>query len=250
LFARQTGQDMQYTAQLVENGQFANAARQFFAEGGRGLNVTIPFKLDAFAFADQHTPRALKAGAVNTLALQNDQILGDNTDGVGLVTDLLHNLKQPITQKRVLVLGAGGAVRGVLQPLLDQNPAFLLLANRTASKAAQLATAFSEYSCLDSSGLDQLTGQSPFDLIINGTATSLQGEMPSLPDNLITHNSFCYDMMYSIEPTPFMRWASAHQASNQDGLGMLVEQAAAAFTLWRGVTPDTGPVIEQLRKGL
>jgi len=250
-FASQTGQDLSYHKQQVALGGFAEAADAFFAAGGKGLNVTVPFKQDAYSYAARLSPRARHAGAVNTLALQEDgTILGDNTDGVGMVRDILNNLGWEIRSKKVLVLGAGGAVRGVLEPLLEQLPQHVVIANRTIDKALQLAKGFAEMGYLLGCGFDMLAGQQ-FDLVINGTSASLSGELPPLPSDLLTADGHCYDLMYGAAPTPFINWARQHGArAASDGLGMLVEQAAESFKLWRGVSPQTAPVIASLRQSL
>ncbi len=250
-FASQTGQDLSYHKQQVALGGFAEAADAFFAAGGKGLNVTVPFKQDAYSYAARLSPRARHAGAVNTLALQEDgTILGDNTDGVGMVRDILNNLGWEIRSKKVLVLGAGGAVRGVLEPLLEQLPQHVVIANRTIDKALQLAKGFAEMGYLLGCGFDMLEGQQ-FDLVINGTSASLSGELPPLPSDLLTADGHCYDLMYGAALTPFINWARQHGArAASDGLGMLVEQAAESFKLWRGVSPQTAPVIASLRQSL
>ncbi|TNF06785.1 MAG: shikimate dehydrogenase [Gammaproteobacteria bacterium] len=250
-FAAQTGQDMVYSKQLVALDGFSEAADAFFAAGGKGLNITVPFKQDAYSYAARLTSRARHAGAVNTLALKEDgTLLGDNTDGAGMVHDILENLGWQVRGKKVLVLGAGGAVRGVLEPLLEQLPQHVVIANRTIDKALQLARGFAEMGYLLGCGFDMLEGQQ-FDLVINGTSASLSGELPPLPDDLLTADGHCYDMMYAAQPTPFLIWARQHGARVvSDGLGMLVEQAAESFKLWRGVQPDTKLVISQLRDNL
>lgn len=247
-FASQCAQSLTYRAVLVEPGGFAAAARAFFDGGGKGLNVTVPFKEEAYTFADEVSGRARVAGAVNTLARRDDGgTFGDNTDGVGLVRDMVANLGWQVRGKHTLVLGAGGAVRGVLEPLLREQPASLLIANRTAARAGELAAAFSGFGALAGGGFDALHGRS-FDLVINGTSASLEGALPPLPDTLLNEKSCCYDMMYAAEPTPFMRWAAQHTAwAVADGLGMLVEQAAESFYIWRGLRPQTGPVLAELR---
>jgi len=247
-FAAQTGQDISYERQLVDINGFATAADRFFADGGRGLNITLPFKLDAYDYADELTPRARRAGAVNTLARQNSGIiLGDNTDGAGMVRDMLINLRWPLAGKRILVLGAGGAVRGVLEPLLQQQPASITIANRTEAKAVALAKAFVDLGAVTGCGFGELAGHQ-FDAIINGTSASLSGDLPPLPETVVTPVTCCYDMMYGNEPTVFLRWAKTLGATMRaDGLGMLVEQAAESFRLWRGVSPDTNAVIAYLR---
>lgn len=251
-FAEQTGQDLSYSKQLVAEDGFEAAANEFFANGGKGLNITVPFKQDAYAYVARTTPRARRAGAVNTLTLEADgTILGDTTDGVGLVGDIVHNLGLEIRHKKVLILGAGGAVRGVLEPLLEQQPQHVVIANRTVDKALQLAKGFGEFGYLLGCGFDML-GEQQFDLVINGTSASLQGDLPPLPDSLIDPDvgTACYDMLYGAEPTPFMQWAAERGALVSDGLGMLVGQAAESFGLWRGVRPETAPVIANLRDQL
>lgn len=250
-FAEQTGQSLHYRAHKVEVGRFADAAGQFFKNGGKGLNITVPFKLDAFDFADELSGRARRAGAVNTLALGDDQrIYGDNTDGVGMVRDIKDNLGWDLHDRRILILGAGGAVRGILGPLLKQNPTQVMVANRTAEKAQALAELFAERGQVSGGGYDALDGRQ-FDLIINGTSASMSGDLPPLPGQLLSNEGCAYDMMYGADPTPFMRWAAAETAwAVSDGLGMLVEQAAESFCIWRGVRPDTKPVIELIRQSL
>lgn len=249
-FAEQTAQDMNYTKQLVAEGEFEQAATNFFQKGGKGLNITAPFKLDAYNFATQLTPRAQRAGAVNTLALQNDgTILGDNTDGIGMIHDM-HNLGWTLQDKRVLVLGAGGAVRGILQPLLEQNPKQVLIANRTFNKAEQLAKGFQDSGDTQAATFEQLVGQQ-FDIVINGTSSSLHEETLPLPDELLSEGACCYDLTYSAEPTLFLRWAHEHGSAHMaDGVGMLVGQAAEAFYVWRNIRPEVMPVINTLRRQL
>lgn len=245
-FAEQTGQSLVYEKILVELAAFDEDASGFFALGGKGLNVTVPFKEQAFRFADVLTDRARLAGAVNTLALQNDgTVLGDNTDGAGLVADLRAQ-NWPLADQRILILGAGGAVRGIVGPLLEQKPASLLIANRTLAKAVAIAEAFPA-TAVEVSGYAELNGH--FDLVINGTSASLADELPPLPPRLLGAQSAAYDLMYSAGPTAFLRWAAEQGAERwSDGLGMLVEQAAEAFYLWRGVRPNTSPVVEKLRQ--
>lgn len=244
-FARQTGQDIRYERILGERGRFADAVAAFRAAGGCGLNVTVPFKEDAYRLCDRLSPRAEAAGAVNTLAWRDDGLAGDNTDGIGLVRDLGCNHRFALAGARVLLLGAGGAVRGVLRPLLDEGPARLVIANRTASRAQDLAAATA--GAVEGCGLDALAGQS-FDLIVNGTAAGLSAQVPAIPDDCLAPGGWTYDMLYGNAPTAFVAWGRQHGAARAlDGLGMLVEQAAAAFALWRGVEPDTAPVIAALR---
>lgn len=246
-FAEQTGEDLFYKAILAPLDGFDAEVKRFMAHGGQGLNVTVPFKENAYRLADELTPRARRARAVNTLKrLENGRLLADNTDGAGLVRDLTVNNGVAIKGKRVLLLGAGGAVRGVLQPLLEQQPTEIVIANRTISKAEDLASDFSDLGQLSGQGFADLEGV--FDIIINGTSASLAGELPPLPDGLLNAKTVCYDMMYSTQTTVFNAWATRQGALKAiDGLGMLVEQAAEAFTLWRGVRPDTTRVMLELR---
>lgn len=249
-FARQCGIALEYRAIEVESGSFARAVEEFRAAGGQGLNITVPFKLEAYQLADERSARAELAGAVNTLKFESSgTVYGDNTDGVGLVRDLATNHAIALKGKRVLVLGAGGAVRGILGPLLQQGIGSVVIANRTVSKATELAHAFAAHGDVSSCGFDVLHGQR-FDIVINGTAASLRAEVPPLPDELFAGQAVAYDLMYGDQPMPFMIWAREHSAARvTDGLGMLVEQAAESFLLWHGVRPQTGPVIEHLRQG-
>jgi shikimate dehydrogenase len=250
-FAKQTHQTLQYDAILVDTqeGEFAKAVKNFQKAGGKGLNITVPFKQVAWALAEKRTDRAECAGAVNTLLFDGQgRCIGENTDGIGLVYDLTQNHGCQIDGQRVLILGAGGAVRGLLRPLLElTNPTECVIANRTISKAENLASLFSSYGKISASSYDALQSQS-FDLIINGTSASLQGQSLPLPDGLVAKEGWCYDLMYANTATIFMQWAQQQGAAHVlDGLGMLVEQAAVSFHLWRGVRPDTAPVIRQLR---
>lgn len=251
MFAQQCAQELQYRAVRVELDGFRKAANAFFEGGGSGLNITVPFKHEAFDYANRLSDRAMRAGAVNTLSLAQDgTIEGDNTDGIGLVRDMIANLGWAVQGLRVLILGAGGAVRGVLEPLLRERPRELLIVNRTPEKAQQLVEEFSDIAPLEG-GAYSLIGERQFDVIINATSAGLSGEMPELPSSLLTERSCCYDMVYSAEPTPFMRWAAHHAAwAVADGLGMLVEQAAQSFYIWRRVRPETRPVIHQLREAM
>ena len=246
-FAQQTSQALTYEAICAPVDKFEESAVAFLQDGGKGLNVTVPFKEDAWKIAEIRSERAQLAGAVNTLYLNDQgQLCGENTDGVGMVRDIQDNHGYQIAAKRVLILGAGGAVRGVIKPVLDQNPCEVVIANRTLSKAETLADLFAPYGHVGASSFETLEG--PFDLIINGTAASLQGEMPALPEGMVHTGSWCYDMMYGANQTPFNHWAEQQGAAQQlDGLGMLVEQAAESFYIWRGVRPDTAGLINQLR---
>ena len=245
-FAAQTGQALRYEARLAPADDFAGAVAAFVRDGGRGANVTVPFKEDAYRLATRRTPRADQAGAVNLLTFAEGEIVGDNSDGAGLLRDLETNLGCPLAGRRVLLLGAGGAARGALGPLLAAHPARLSIANRTPAKAVALATSFAAYGPVSGLSLAELPGHR-FDLIINATAASLAGELPPLPDGLITPGGMAYDMMYG-RATPFLTWAQSQGAGRcADGLGMLVEQAAEAFFAWRGVRPDTASVLGELR---
>ncbi|HPT49392.1 MAG TPA: shikimate dehydrogenase [Accumulibacter sp.] len=246
-FAAQCGQAIDYRPLLAPLDGFADSVAAFVAGGGRGANVTVPFKEEAYRLATRLTARAERAGAVNTLVFDGQAILGDNTDGAGLLRDLTLNLTYPLAGRRILLLGAGGAARGVLAPLLDAAPDVLTIANRTATRARGLAHDFAAHGTVVGGGYDELAGQS-FDLVINATAASLGGELPPLPGGVFHAGSLAYDMMYGQGDTPFLAFARRQGAARlADGLGMLVEQAAEAFRVWRGVHPDTAPVIAMLR---
>lgn len=250
LFAAQTGQDLSYEALLAPVDGFAAALRGFAAAAGRGANVTVPFKEEAFRLADRLTPRAQRAGAVNTLVLDATGILGDNTDGAGLVRDIEVNLGCALAGRRVLLLGAGGAARGVLAPLLERGPVGLTIANRSPDKARTLAAEFADLAALTPCALDELAGMA-FDVVVNATSASLAGAQLSLPATVFTAGCLAYDMMYCRGETPFLAQARSQGAGRlADGLGMLVEQAAEAFALWRGVRPATAPVLAALRAQL
>lgn len=250
LFAKQTSQRLDYTAIHVDTGGFRQAIGNFQAAGGKGLNITVPFKQEAFELSDNCSERAKRAGSVNTLKFQNNKITGDNTDGIGLVTDLKNNLNIGIQDKNILIMGAGGATRGIICPLLFENPHSLFIANRSLDKAETLLALFSDQGNVAVGSYNALEDKQ-FDIVINATAASLHGELAPLPDNILTPNAVCYDLMYSIDPTLFMIWATKnHAALVSDGLGMLVEQAAESFLIWRGVHPETKPVISFLRNEL
>jgi shikimate dehydrogenase len=249
-FARQTGQNIHYHAILVAEGKFPDALAAFQAQGGKGLNITVPFKHDAWEVADHLSEKAKRAHAVNTLWFDNNgKRHGDTTDGVGLIRDLVNNHGISLAGETVLVLGAGGAVRGILDPLFDQNPARVVIVNRTLTRAEGLADAFSDRGVVTACSYEDLSGQQ-FRFVINGTAASLHGEVPPLPDDLLGKDAFCYDLMYANTDTVFIEWAQSHGTVRaHDGLGMLVEQAAESFFIWRGIRPETAPVIDMLRKG-
>ena len=250
-FARATGDDIAYDRILAPLDGFDAAVAQFAAAGGRGLNVTMPFKLEAYALASTLSERARVAGAVNTLRLDPGGWHGDNTDGVGVTRDLVQNLGVSIAGRDVLILGAGGAARGILAPLLWQKPRTLTVANRTVDKAVTLAADFVAYGEVRAASAAALEGRS-FDVVIHATGASVTGEAaPAWPVTIFAPGSFAYDLSYADEPTAFIRWARAHGAAGTaDGLGMLVEQAAESFFVWRRVRPDTRPVLASLRASL
>jgi shikimate dehydrogenase len=244
-FARQTGQHLIYAALLAPADGFREVMEAFRAGGGLGMNVTIPFKQQAFEASTQLSERARQARAVNTLRFIEEEIVGDNTDGAGLKADLTRNLGLDLAGRRILVMGAGGAVRGVLPALLEAGPSHLFIANRTAERAVALADELSAPGPVAGGGYDAI-GRQSFDLVLNGTAASLAKELPPLPGTVFATGALAYDMMYGRD-TPFLAFARRHGARTSDGLGMLVEQAAEAFWVWRGVRPVTAPVIAMLR---
>ena len=249
-FAAEFDEPVAYEALLVDPGGFRYAVERFRDEGGRGLNVTIPFKEEAFGLADQRARRAERAGAVNTLWFDGESVCGDNTDGVGLVRDLTRNLGVDLEARSVLLLGAGGAARGVIGPLLDERPQRVVIANRTSSRAEDLARQFESQGPVSASGFDALPAGG-FDVVVNATAASLSGDLPPLPRGTLRAGGVTYDTAYAARPTPFVKWGEGEGASiASDGLGMLVEQAAESFRIWREREPQTGPVIAALRAEL
>jgi shikimate dehydrogenase len=249
-FAKATGQDIEYTAIESTRERFADDVRAFRASGGRGMNVTTPFKLQAFELADTRSERALQAGAANTLCFEGDRIIAENFDGVGLVTDIQRNLGFSLAGRRILMLGAGGAVRGALMPVLAEHPAELVIANRHAGAATALAAALAPAAVTQTvvrgCGFDEI-GSRAFDLVINGTSASLGGELPAIDPRAFAATAMAYEMVYGRGLTPFLKLAqNAGVARLADGIGMLVEQAAEAFLRWRGVRPETRAVIAQL----
>jgi shikimate dehydrogenase len=249
LFAQQTNQNLTYGRIDAAPGTFEREAGAFFQTGGKGLNVTVPHKQAAAMFARYRTPRAEIAGAVNTLIAQPDGILGDNTDGAGLVTDLTRNLGFDIANTRILLLGAGGAARGVLGPLLAAAPEYVEIANRSEQRALDLAKEFGPLGNVRGCSFEAISTDSHFDLILNATSASLQDAIPPMPRSAIEATTLCYDMAYGTGDTAFTRWAKSVGAGRAEcGWGMLVEQAAEAFYLWRGVRPDTAPVLEAVKK--
>ncbi|WP_293779465.1 shikimate dehydrogenase [uncultured Oxalicibacterium sp.] len=247
-FAAQTAQHLVYERLLAPLDGFAATVAEFVRAGGKGMNVTVPFKLEAHALAQQLTARAQAAGAVNTLLFAQGTIIGDNTDGVGLVNDIVHNAGVSVAGKSVLLLGAGGAARGVIMPLLEQKPARLVLANRTLSKAHELAQQFAAQGHIEVMAFDALAES--FDIVINATAASLSSEVPPISPAVFTTQTLAYDMMYGAQPTSFLQFAASHGAQTRDGLGMLVEQAAESFYLWLNVRPQTAQVFAALRAQL
>jgi shikimate dehydrogenase len=247
LFAEQTGQLMEYKAIDVPAESFKHSLTDYLNRNGRGLNCTVPLKELAFQQVDQLTERAKIGRAVNTIIVQDDgTLLGDNTDGIGLVTDLTRNHQITLRNARILILGAGGAARGIIQPIIEQSPCDLYIANRTVSKAQNLAEEFSNIFPVQACGYDNLAGME-FDIVLNATSASLSNQLPPLPDKLVSHPGCCYDLAYGNEDTAFVKWAKKQQVSLcLDGLGMLVEQAAEAFYQWRQLRPETQTVISQL----
>jgi shikimate dehydrogenase len=249
-FAAATSQDLVYEARLAAVDGFKQAISEFVVAGGKGANVTVPFKEEAFRLSTRLSERAARAGAVNTLAFSGKEICGDNTDGAGLVRDITHNLGCTLAGKRILLLGAGGASRGVIAPLLAEKPAALFIANRSAEKAVALAQAFADMAPICAGDFAK-TASSRFDVVINATSASLSGESLPLPPGIFAPGSLAYDMMYGKGETPFLAFAREQGAARfADGLGMLVEQAAEAFFVWRGVRPATGQVLADLRTKL
>lgn len=249
LFAHQTADSLIYTAETAPVDGFVKAVEAFFADGGKGCNVTLPFKEDAYRFASCLTERAKLAGAVNTLMLLDDgNIIGDNTDGAGLVQDLIHN-RVTLEGARILVIGAGGAARGVIQPLLDQQPHSITITNRTFTKAQQLVELFASYGPIVAK--EMMSIEEEFDVIINSTSASLNGELPAISAAIFSSDSVSYDMMYGKSLTSFNQWAKDQGVTHTyDGLGMLVGQAAESFALWRGLRPEIERVLGELRKSL
>ncbi|MCB1665349.1 MAG: shikimate dehydrogenase [Pseudomonadales bacterium] len=247
-FARQTGQSLVYEAQLVELNGFEQAVQQFFDQGGSGLNITVPFKERAWTMAQRRLGSAQGTGAVNTLFRDAEgQLCGANTDGIGLLRDLTCNHGLDLAGKRILVLGAGGAVKGVMPDLLAQNPGRVCIANRTVARAQAIVETYPETAGFSASSYEDIPPEH-FDLIINGSSSGLQGAMPAMPKGLVSADTHCYDMVYGSSETVFQAWAREQGAKMAlDGLGMLVEQAAEAFFIWRQVRPQTDSVIADLR---
>lgn len=247
-FAQTTKQTLNYETSFVELDGFTAAVKQFINQGGKGANVTVPFKEQALEISDELSERARLAGAVNTLSFNNGKIVGDNTDGEGLVQDLLRN-NVPLENSRILLLGAGGAAKGVILPLLAKNPMSIIIANRTVSKAEALTEQFND-DRLTACGFEQ-TSAASYDVIINATSASLSGKLPAIAGSTISENTVCYDMVYGKALTPFLNWAKSQGAIKViDGIGMLVGQAAVSFNIWRSIKPEVETVIEQLKLSL
>ena len=252
-FAALTGQNLQYTRQLVPLDGFAQAVRAFAQAGGRGCNVTVPFKLEAAQCATTCSERVQLAAAANTLVFHDGAIHADNTDGLGLVADIQRNAGVPLAGCDVLLVGAGGAAAGVLGPLLHEGPRSVAVVNRTAARAQALVQAHTPLATLQKTellALDMQALERDFDIIINATASSLAGAGVPVPAHVLRPGSLAYDMMYGAAAQPFLDWATRHGAQPRDGLGMLVEQAAEAFALWRGVRPPSAQVLAELRSAM
>jgi len=250
LFALQTGQELQYELLHVSPDKLETAVRQFQRTGGKGLNITVPHKIKVAELVDQTSDRAQVAGAVNTLTFKDDEIHGDNTDGVGLLRDLVDNLGVKLSGANILILGAGGATRGIVAPLLESKPSTLHIANRTLGKAQTLVDKFIPMGPVSACRFNEVPVTEPFDVVINATSASVKGEIPPYPPAVVSAATFCYDLSYGLSPTPFVLWArELGCARSVMGWGMLVEQAAESFHIWRNVMPDTAPVLKQMSIG-
>lgn len=247
LFALQTGQNIQYELLQVAPEKLEQAVRQFQRTGGKGLNITVPHKRPVSRLCDQLSERASTAGAVNTLAFQDNEIFGDNTDGIGLLRDLAVNLGLNLEGAKILILGAGGATRGITGPLLEMLPESLVIANRTLEKAEVIADHFSRSGPVTACRFDEVPAAGTYDLVINATSGGIKGKTPPYPASAVGEGTFCYDLSYGLQPTPFSVWAKEQGAARSVmGWGMLVEQAAESFHIWRGVRPNTAPVLKQI----
>lgn len=249
LFARQTGEHVSYELIDADIAQFEVAVKGFGAAGGKGLNITVPHKEAAYRLSDEVGPEAELAKAVNTLTFSNGRIRGDNTDGIGFMRDLTVNLERTVEGHRVLILGAGGAARGIVGPLLQAGPAEFWIANRTLSRAEALQHEFGTDHVIEICSFDDLSRLEPFDIVINATSAGLKGEQPPFPASLVDAQSFCYDLAYSLHDTPFVIWArNAGAGRVAQGWGMLVEQAAASYYIWRGKRPKTAPILSKMTR--
>ena len=248
LFAIQTGQQMQYELLQVSPDKLETAIQQFQRTGGKGLNITVPHKSAILPFVDHLSERANTAGAVNTLSFRDGKLYGDNTDGIGLLRDLAVNLGVEVEGSRILILGAGGATRGIVGPLLEMGPTELIIANRTIGKAEVLVERFADMGPVAACQFDAVPVDRPYDLVINATSAGLHGASPPWPAGAVADTTFCYDLSYGLSPTPFSVWAREHGAARSVmGWGMLVEQAAESFYIWRNVRPETAPVLKQMK---
>lgn len=247
LFALQTDQQLQYELLQITPENLEKAVRQFQRTGGKGLNVTVPHKQTVAKLCDHVSDRARLAGAVNTMSFRDREIHGDNTDGIGLLRDLVVNLGVNLDGTKILILGAGGATRGIVGPLLEMEPSSIRIANRTLGRAQAIADEFGQMGPVSICRFDAVPVTEPYDLIINATSAGVKGESPPYPATAVSENTFCYDLSYGISPTPFSVWARQHGAAKSVmGWGMLVEQAAESFNIWRGIMPDTAPVLKQM----
>ena len=247
LFAQQTNQDIQYELLQVAPDKLEAAIRQFGRTGGKGLNITVPHKSEVARLVDEMSERASIAGAVNTVVFKDGAMFGDNTDGVGLMRDLQGNHEIRLKGANILILGAGGATRGIVSPLLEAEPGSIVIANRTFPKARSLADHFANQGPVNACRFEDVRSLPIYDLIINATSAGLKGEIPPYPEEAVHPATYCYDLSYGLTPTPFSKWAAQHGAAKSVmGWGMLVEQAAESFEIWRGVRPDTAPVLKQL----
>ena len=247
LFARQTGQRLTYELIDASPAAFETAVRGFGAAGGKGLNVTVPHKEAAFVLVDEASDAARTAGAVNTISIEGGRLRGDNTDGIGFIRDVTTNQGQELAGRSIVLFGAGGAARGIVGPLLAEHPAALVIANRTKPRALDLAAHFGNPPEIEVVAFDELAQLPAFDVLVNATSAGLKGEAAPFPGSLVRADSFCYDMVYSRSDTPFVAWAREHGAARAvQGWGMLVEQAAESFYIWRGIMPATAPILKQL----
>ena len=248
LFAAQTGQELRYELLQVAPDKLETAVRQFQRTGGKGLNITVPHKSAVVKLCDHLSERAATAGAVNTLSFRDGEIHGDNTDGIGLLRDLAINHGLSVEGSQILILGAGGATRGIVGPLLEMQPAILRIANRTIDKAENIVEDFSHVGAVSACRFDLVPVTEIYDLVINATSAGFKGETPPYPAEAVSSDTFCYDLSYGLTPTPFCEWAREQGASKSVmGWGMLVEQAAESFHVWRGIRPDTAPVLKQMK---
>jgi shikimate dehydrogenase len=248
LFALQTLQDIQYELLQVAPENLESAIRKFQRAGGKGLNITVPHKSEVPRLCDHLSERASTAGAVNTLTFRQGEVYGENTDGIGLLRDLTINLGVTLEGSNILILGAGGATRGIVGPLLEMQPESIRIANRTLDKAQALADHFSRFGSVSACRFDVVPVSEGYDLVINATSAGLKGDAPPYPEAAVSNHTVCYDLSYGLKPTPFSVWAREHGAARSvTGWGMLVEQAAESFHIWRGVRPETAPVLKQVK---